>query len=111
MVAAVLGALVVIVALAALLDLGPFDDEDTASLSKAEFISKGDQVCERAHDQFAELQKKPPNSAEEAATLTKNLLDISENELSQIRALDGPARGPRRARPLPAGTRAGDRCA
>jgi uncharacterized protein YhaN len=89
-VAVVLGALVVIVALAALLDLGPFEDEDAASLSKPEFIAKGDQVCERAHDQFAELQKKPPNSAEEAVTLTQNLLDISENELSQIRALDAP---------------------
>ena len=79
-----------IVALAALLDLGPFEDDDAASLSKPEFIAKGDQVCERAHDQFAELQKKPPNSAEEAVTLTQNLLDISKNELSQIRALDAP---------------------
>jgi hypothetical protein len=89
-VAAVLGALVVVVALAALFDRGPFGDEDTASLSKGEFIAKGDQVCEQAHDQFADLQKKPPNSAEGAVTLTQNLVDISENELDQIRALDAP---------------------
>ena len=88
--AAVLGSLAVIVALAAVLDLGPFDDEDTASLSKGEFIAKADQVCQRAHDQFAELQRKPPNSAEGAVTLTQNLVEISENELNQIRALDAP---------------------
>jgi hypothetical protein len=88
--AGVLGLLAVIVALAAVLDLGPFEDEDTASLSKAEFIAKGDEVCKRAHDQFAELQKKLPNSAAGAVDLTQNLVEISENELSQIRALDAP---------------------
>ena len=85
-----LGLLAVTVALAAVLDLGPFGNEDTASLSKAEFTAKGDQVCERAHDQFAELQKAQPNSAEGAVALTQNLIEISQNELSQIRALDAP---------------------
>jgi hypothetical protein len=88
--AGVLGFLVVIVALAALFDLGPFDDEETAPLTKSQFIAKGDEVCRQAHDQFAELQTKAPNSAEGAATLTQNLVDISENELNQIRALDAP---------------------
>jgi hypothetical protein len=59
-------------------------------LSRAEFIARGDEVCRRAHDQFAELQKEPPNSAEGAVALTQNLLEISENELSEIRALDAP---------------------
>ena len=84
-----LGLVVVIVALGALLGLGPFEDEDS-SLTRAEFIAKGDEACERAHQQFAELQKTPPNSAEGAVTLTQNLIEISENELNQIRALDGP---------------------
>ena len=90
--AAVLGALgllAVIVALGALFDLGPFEDGGT-SLTKAEFSAKGDQACKRAHGQFAELQKKPPNSAEGAVALTQNLIEISQNELSQIRALDAP---------------------
>ena len=91
--AAVLGALgllAAIVVLAALLDVGPFGDEGS-SLTKAEFIASGDQACKRAHDQFAELQEEPPNSADGAVALTQNLVDISENELSQIRALDAPA--------------------
>ncbi len=89
-VAGLLGLLAVIVALAALFDLGPFDNGDTTSLSKAEFTARGDEVCERAHDQFAELQKEWPNSAEGAVALTQNLIEVSENELSQIRALDAP---------------------
>ena len=32
----------------------------------------------------------PPNSAEGAVALTQNLIEISENELSEIRALDAP---------------------
>ena len=90
-VAGALAVLAAVVAVAAVSDLGPFGDDDTtASLTKAEFIAKGDEVCNRAHDQFAELQQKPPNSAEGAAALTQNLIQISENELSQIRALDAP---------------------
>src|SRR5687767_15032794 len=92
--AAAAGAVVLlaaIVALAALLDLGPFgDDGTTESLSRAELIARGDEVCQRAHDQFAELQKEPPNSAEGAVALTQNLLEISENELNEVRALDAP---------------------
>jgi hypothetical protein len=84
-----LGLLAVIVVLAALLDLGPFEDEDT-SLTRAELTARGDEACKRAHQQFAELQKNPPNSAEGAVALTQNLVEISENELSQIRALDAP---------------------
>jgi hypothetical protein len=89
-VAALLGLLAMIVGLAALFDFGPFDNGDTTSLSKAELVAKGDQVCERAQDQFAELQRKPPNSAEGAVALTQNLVEISQNELNEIRALEAP---------------------
>ena len=93
---AVLGALAVlavVVALAAVLDLGPFGggEDETTTLTKAELTAKGDEICKAAHDQFAELQKTPPNSAEGAATLTENLIEISEEELSKIHALDPPA--------------------
>jgi uncharacterized protein YhaN len=89
-VAALLGLLAVIVGLAALFDFGPFDNGDTTSPSTGEFTAKGDEVCERAHDQFAELQRKPPNSAEGAVALTQNLVEISQNELNEIRALEAP---------------------
>jgi hypothetical protein len=96
-VVAVLGALALlaaIVALAAVFGLGPFDGDDGGgggtALDKAQFTAKGDQVCNAAHDKFVELQKTPPNSAEGAVALTQNLIEISENELGQIRALDAP---------------------
>lgn len=94
-VVAVLGALALlaaIVALAAVFGLGPFDDDGGGgtALDRAQFTAKGDQVCNAAHDKFVELQKTPPNSAEGAVALTQNLIEISENELRQIRALDAP---------------------
>jgi hypothetical protein len=85
-----LGLVVVIVALAALLDLGPFEDEDAAALSKAEFIATGDEICERAHDQFAELQPNPAATPEAAAATQRELIEIAESEVAQIRALDAP---------------------
>jgi len=62
----------------------------TTTLSKVDFIAKGDEICKRAHDQFAEVQKNPPSTAEGFATLTQKLIEISESELSQIRALSAP---------------------
>jgi hypothetical protein len=90
---AVLGALAlvaVIVALAAAFGLGPFGGGGGTALTKAQFTAKGDQVCKQAHDKFAALQNSPPNSAQGAADLTQNLIEISDNELNQIRALDAP---------------------
>src|SRR2546421_2559428 len=90
---AVLGALAllaVIVALAAAFGLGPFGGGGGTALTKAQFTAKGDQVCKQAHDKFAALQNSPPNSAPGAADLTQKLIEISDNELNQIRALDAP---------------------
>src|SRR5207249_3866976 len=61
------------------------------TLTKAEFVSKGDQICTDAHNQFAALQKNPPSTAAEAAVLTQKLIDISSSELDQIRGLAAPA--------------------
>jgi hypothetical protein len=88
---AALGVLAALVVAAAALDLGPFGDDDGDELSKAKFTAEGDRICVQAHDQFAELQKAPPNSAEGAATLTEDLIEISEGELDQIRSLNVPA--------------------
>ena len=86
-----LGLLAALVVLAAVLGLGPFGDNDTTeSLGSGEFIARGDEVCRRAHDQFAELQPNPPITAQKAAALQEELIQISEGELDQIRALDAP---------------------
>ncbi len=60
-------------------------------LSKAELVAKGDAICKDAHDRFAALQGSPPTTAEETATFTQKLLDITNSELRQLRALDAPA--------------------
>jgi hypothetical protein len=77
----------VIVALAALLDLGPFADEE---LSRAELIAAGDEICERAHEAFVELQDDQPRTAREAHDLTDQLVGIAEDERDEVADLDGP---------------------
>jgi hypothetical protein len=66
-------------------------DGGGGTLTKTDFVSKGDQICKNAHDQFAELQKSPPTNAAEAAALTQTLIDISNSELDQIRGLEAPS--------------------
>ena len=78
----------VLVVLAIIFDLGPFADEP---LSEAEFLARGDEICRQAHDDFTDLQQHSPNTATEAADLTNELVDISRNELDEIRELNAPA--------------------
>lgn len=78
----------VLVALAILLDLGPFADDP---LSEAKFLARGDEVCQQAANDFEELQATSPNTASEAGDLTDQLIGISRDELEQIRDLDAPA--------------------
>jgi hypothetical protein len=78
----------VIIAVAALLDLGPFADEE---LSEAEFLARGDEICTEAHDRFLNIQRATPRTADDAATLTKELIAIAEEELHEIRDLEEPS--------------------
>jgi hypothetical protein len=77
----------VVVAVASLLDLGPFADE----LSREELIAEGNEICAEAQAAFADLQADPPTTAREAADLTEQLIGISEDELEEIGDLDAPA--------------------
>jgi hypothetical protein len=60
-------------------------------LTKSELVTQGDAICKDAHDRFAELQGSPPTTPEEAATYAQHLVDITETEVSQLRALNPPA--------------------
>jgi len=60
-------------------------------LTKSEVVARGDAICKDAHDEFARLQQNPPTTSEGAATLTQRVIDITETELSQLRALNPPA--------------------
>jgi hypothetical protein len=62
-----------------------------AELTKSQLITQGDAICKDAGDRFAELQGSPPTTPEESATLTQKLIDITESEVAQLRALNAPA--------------------
>ncbi len=87
-IAGIIGAIAVLVALAALLNLGPFTDED---LSAAEFLARGDEICTQAHDDFLNLQSSTPRTPQDAETLTQSLINVAEDERESIRDLDPPA--------------------
>jgi hypothetical protein len=59
-------------------------------LTKQELIAQGDSICQRASDDFEQLQQNPPTTAEGAATLTQRLIDITETQVSQLRELTPP---------------------
>lgn len=84
---AVLG-LGVLVGLAIALDLGPFANEE---LTESEFLARGDEICRQAHTDFEKLQDSPPRTANEAATLTGELVGISREALEAVRELSSPA--------------------
>lgn len=86
--AGIVGLVAVLIAVAALLDLGPFADGE---LSAAEFLAQGDEICTDAHDEFLELQNGTPRTAEDAEELTQALIDIAEEERDEIESLEGPA--------------------
>ena len=62
-----------------------------AELTKSQLIAQGDAICKDARARFAELQGSPPTTPEETATFTQKLIDITENEVAQLRALNAPA--------------------
>jgi hypothetical protein len=85
--AAALG-VALLVALAVVLDLGPFADDE---LTEADFLAQGDAICREAHAGYEDLQRRPPRTANEAAALTEELSGISRDELDAIRDLAAPA--------------------
>jgi hypothetical protein len=83
-IAGAVGVVAVLVALFLLLD--PFADE----LSREEFLAQGDEICTEAHEAFTDLQDEPPTTSRDAADLTGQLINISEDERDEIDDLDGP---------------------
>jgi hypothetical protein len=63
---------------------------DAGDLTKAEVIAKGNEICRQGDRQYTELQKNPPKTSEEAATLTQKLIAITNSEVDQIGALNAP---------------------
>jgi len=57
-------------------------------LTRQELIAQGDAICRQADDKFAQLQQTPPTTPETAVTFTQSLIDIQQNQLGQLRALE-----------------------
>lgn len=85
--AAIIGALAVLVVVAAVFGLGPFADDE---LSAPEFIARADEICVDAHDEFLDLQSNAPRTADDAASITQALIEIAEGERTDVAELGAP---------------------
>lgn len=86
--AGILGAVALLVVIAIVFDLGPFDEDE---LSVPEFLSQADEICSKAHDEFLDIQKSAPRTADEAESISQALVEVAEEEAESIRALAEPA--------------------
>jgi hypothetical protein len=80
-------AAVTIVLAAALAGCGGGDEDE---LTREELVAQGDEICKQGRQQFAELQRDPPQSAAESAELTRQLIEITEAEIDDLNDLDAP---------------------
>jgi hypothetical protein len=85
--AGVIGAVVLLVVLAIVLDLGPFADDE---LSAAEFLAQGDEICKQAHDEFLDIQGSTPRTAADAEAQVEALIEVAEDERDGILDLGAP---------------------
>jgi hypothetical protein len=60
-------------------------------LTKSQLIEQGDAICKEARDRFAQLQGSPPTTPDEVATFTQRVIDITESEVTRLRALNAPS--------------------
>jgi hypothetical protein len=81
--------------LVGLASCGGGDDDTTSApqgeLTRSELVAEGDEICQAASDRFAQARENPPTTAEESATFTQGLIEITEDQVSGLRALDPPA--------------------
>lgn len=77
-----------LVALAAVLGVGPFADGE---LSAAELRERGDEICERAQERFLDAQRAAPRTASDAAAMTADLAELAEEQQDELNSLQAPA--------------------
>jgi hypothetical protein len=63
---------------------------EDATLTKAELVAKGNEICRQGDQKYTALQKNPPKTSAEAATLTQKLIGITNTEVDRIQALNAP---------------------
>jgi hypothetical protein len=75
---------------AALTGCGGGNGDHGGALTKKEVIARGNEICRQGDKQYTELQKNPPKTSEEAATLTQKLISITNREVDQLESLNAP---------------------
>lgn len=90
---AVLAPAASLLAAAALTGCGPLGDDDGGgtALTEEEFSARGDEICRAAQQRVAEIQRDPPSSREDSIRFTDSLLEVFENEVAELDALEPPA--------------------
>ena len=86
--AGVIGLVVLLAVLAVLFDLGPFADDPP---SAPEFLAQGDELCTKAHDEFLEIQRSAPRTADDAEEQVEALIEVAEEERDAIADLGAPS--------------------
>jgi hypothetical protein len=64
---------------------------DSGPLGAKELVARGDRICGQGQQRFAEIQSTPPANAADAADQTGALIEVSRQELAQLRDLEPPA--------------------
>lgn len=59
-------------------------------MTAPELISKGDAICAKGIERFADIQAEPPANPNEAAEQTNDLVDAATDELNDLRKLRPP---------------------
>ena len=78
------------VVVALVLLIGSGESAPSETLSRQQFLARGDRICRDAHRQFADLQRNQPATAPDAEDLTQALLETAEHERDSLAALAAP---------------------
>ena len=65
-------------------------DGGPEQVSAEELVAKGDALCRDGQQRFAEIQAKPLRNANDAEAQTRELIDVAEDELNELRDLEPP---------------------
>jgi hypothetical protein len=65
-------------------------DDAPGQVSAEELVAKGDALCKRGQQRFAEIQAEPLRNANDAAAQTRALIQAAEDELNDLRDLVPP---------------------
>lgn len=79
------------IVIAAALVVGYLVLRGDGNLSSDEFTAEADRICSESQNEFDDVQRTPPRTADQAEKQADALISISEDALSKLRDLQPPA--------------------